>query len=151
MCVQRTATFSTPPYAGSSAESDWLFERQRPSMNKCLETLDVEQEPTSSTCNELISEVERGLVHRPRSLPPWIFYNQLGSALFERITTLPEYYLTSANASYCPIMRVPSSLNQAQETGILYGLLNWVLEQPLKPGPSPRLFGLHVARIHRSS
>jgi L-histidine Nalpha-methyltransferase len=36
--------------------------------------------------------VKAGLHSRPRSLKPWIFYDELGSELFERITTLPEYY-----------------------------------------------------------
>ena len=35
-----------------------------------------------------------GLSSRPRTLPPWLFYDAAGSALFERITELPEYYLT---------------------------------------------------------
>jgi L-histidine Nalpha-methyltransferase len=43
---------------------------------------------------ELICEVQRGLVRRPRSLAPWIFYDACGSRLFERITRLPEYYPT---------------------------------------------------------
>lgn len=38
----------------------------------------------------------RGLVKRPRRLPPWLFYDTRGSALFEAITRLPEYYLTAA-------------------------------------------------------
>jgi dimethylhistidine N-methyltransferase len=40
----------------------------------------------------LIGEVQRGLLRRPRSLPPWMFYDACGSRLFERITQLPEYY-----------------------------------------------------------
>jgi L-histidine Nalpha-methyltransferase len=39
-------------------------------------------------------EVRRGLIARPRSLSPWMFYDAEGSRLFERITTLPEYYPT---------------------------------------------------------
>lgn len=31
---------------------------------------------------------------RPRRLPAWLFYDAEGSRLFERITELPEYYLT---------------------------------------------------------
>ena len=34
-----------------------------------------------------------------KSLPPWLFYDERGSALFERITELPEYYLTRAERS----------------------------------------------------
>src|ERR1700723_1613336 len=42
----------------------------------------------------LIDEVWRGLLKRPRSLVPWMFYDSEGSRLFECITTLPEYYPT---------------------------------------------------------
>jgi L-histidine N-alpha-methyltransferase len=44
----------------------------------------------------LADDVRRGLGERPRSLPPKYFYDAAGSALFERITRLPEYYLTRA-------------------------------------------------------
>ncbi len=39
-------------------------------------------------------EVYRGLTSRPKTLCPWLFYDQAGSALFEQITELPEYYVT---------------------------------------------------------
>lgn len=38
--------------------------------------------------------VRAGLGRRPRSIPPRFFYDARGSALFERICTLPEYYVT---------------------------------------------------------
>lgn len=44
----------------------------------------------------LADDVRRGLRDRPKSLPPKYFYDAAGSALFERITRLPEYYLTRA-------------------------------------------------------
>jgi L-histidine Nalpha-methyltransferase len=44
--------------------------------------------------DELIEEVCRGLLKRPRSLSPWMLYDCEGSRLFECITTLPEYYPT---------------------------------------------------------
>jgi dimethylhistidine N-methyltransferase len=40
--------------------------------------------------------VAAGFALRPRRLPPWLFYDDHGSELFERITALPEYYLTRA-------------------------------------------------------
>ncbi|HEV2500746.1 MAG TPA: L-histidine N(alpha)-methyltransferase [Terriglobia bacterium] len=40
----------------------------------------------------LVHEVEAGLTSSPKSLAPWMFYDAWGSCLFERITTLPEYY-----------------------------------------------------------
>ena len=39
-------------------------------------------------------EVYTGLTAMPKRLSPWLFYDERGSALFERITELPEYYLT---------------------------------------------------------
>ncbi len=36
----------------------------------------------------------RGLTASPKRLPSWLFYDAAGSALFEQITELPEYYLT---------------------------------------------------------
>ncbi len=41
-----------------------------------------------------IAEVVAGLSERPMRLSPLWFYDERGSALFERICTLPEYYLT---------------------------------------------------------
>ena len=40
------------------------------------------------------SEVFIGLTSRPKTLSPWLFYDEEGSRLFEKITELPEYYLT---------------------------------------------------------
>ena len=39
-------------------------------------------------------DIRRGLTGSQKSLPPKYFYDSAGSALFERITELPEYYLT---------------------------------------------------------
>jgi len=40
------------------------------------------------------AEVYSGLTARPKTLSPWLFYDEEGSRLFEAITELPEYYLT---------------------------------------------------------
>jgi len=42
----------------------------------------------------MAEDVRRGLTHTPKFLPPKYFYDPRGSALFEQITELPEYYLT---------------------------------------------------------
>jgi dimethylhistidine N-methyltransferase len=39
-------------------------------------------------------DVQQGLSTSPKTLPCKLFYDQAGSALFEQITRLPEYYLT---------------------------------------------------------
>lgn len=41
-------------------------------------------------------DVRRGLTGAVKSLPPKYFYDAAGSALFEAITALPEYYVTRA-------------------------------------------------------
>src|SRR6267143_6559 len=41
-----------------------------------------------------LDDVVAGLVAEPKRLPPKYFYDQIGSELFQRITALPEYYLT---------------------------------------------------------
>jgi dimethylhistidine N-methyltransferase len=61
--------------------------------------LELERPPSLDTRDMLISEVRRGLLRRPRSLPPWIFYDARGSRLFEDITRLPEYYPTRTERS----------------------------------------------------
>jgi L-histidine N-alpha-methyltransferase len=39
-------------------------------------------------------EVLNGLSDRPKTLSPWLFYDRVGSQIFEEITELPEYYVT---------------------------------------------------------
>jgi L-histidine Nalpha-methyltransferase len=55
--------------------------------------------PAERAREELIRDVQTGLLSRPRSLKPWMFYDELGSQLFERITTLAEYYPTRTERS----------------------------------------------------
>jgi dimethylhistidine N-methyltransferase len=43
--------------------------------------------------------VRRGLTGRPKTLPPYLFYDHAGSQLYEAITALPEYYLTRVEHS----------------------------------------------------
>lgn len=40
-----------------------------------------------------------GLLANPRTLSPWLFYDEIGSRLFEEITLLPEYYPTRTERS----------------------------------------------------
>lgn len=44
-------------------------------------------------------DVRRGLLCRPRELPPKYFYDERGSILFERICELPEYYQTRTEST----------------------------------------------------
>lgn len=47
----------------------------------------------------LRAEVREGLCGQPKTLPSKLFYDAHGSALFEEITRLPEYYLTGAETA----------------------------------------------------
>lgn len=47
---------------------------------------------------DLRSSVRAGLTSTPKTLEPRFFYDALGSALFEAITHLPEYYVTRAES-----------------------------------------------------
>jgi len=58
-----------------------------PSHDAALETLDV------------AADAREGLSATPKRLAPRLFYDAAGSALFEQITALPEYYLTRAELS----------------------------------------------------
>jgi dimethylhistidine N-methyltransferase len=55
---------------------------------------------TTETCRDSVTDspiaevVREGLLCSPKRLPPWLFYDASGSLLFDRITELPEYYLT---------------------------------------------------------
>jgi dimethylhistidine N-methyltransferase/glutamate--cysteine ligase len=52
--------------------------------------------PTRIDHAELLRDVARGLAMPQKEIDPKYFYDERGSALFERITELPEYYLTRA-------------------------------------------------------
>jgi L-histidine N-alpha-methyltransferase len=55
--------------------------------------IELETTPTS-TPDAIAREVRVGLSATPKTLAPWLFYDEAGSDLFEQITQLPEYYLT---------------------------------------------------------
>jgi L-histidine Nalpha-methyltransferase len=48
----------------------------------------------SARKQSIAADVRSGLSAAPKKLPPYLFYDQEGSALYEQITELPEYYLT---------------------------------------------------------
>jgi L-histidine N-alpha-methyltransferase len=58
--------------------------------------IESQESPVESSSHAVADEARRGLTASPKSLSPWLFYDEAGSRLFEQITTLPEYYLTRA-------------------------------------------------------
>jgi dimethylhistidine N-methyltransferase len=67
----------------------------------------------SSLRTALLRDVRRGLRAQPKWLPSKYFYDERGSALFERICTLEEYYVTRAELA---IMR-EAAAQMAQRLG----------------------------------
>jgi dimethylhistidine N-methyltransferase len=82
----------------------------------------------------IAADVLRGLAQTPKSLPPRLFYDDAGSALFEKITRLPEYYLTrtekaifrrhgsamiDAVADGAPLTMIELGAGSAEKTGVL--------------------------------
>jgi L-histidine Nalpha-methyltransferase len=49
---------------------------------------------SAAASSQVGAEVFSGLGDHPKTLAPWLFYDEAGSQLFEAITELPEYYLT---------------------------------------------------------
>jgi L-histidine N-alpha-methyltransferase len=66
-------------------------------------------------------EVRHGLTSTPKQLPSKYFYDERGSRLFERITTLPEYYLTRAEmallAQHAPSVARTARFEELVEPG----------------------------------
>ncbi len=54
--------------------------------------------PRSRGVRSFAQDVARGLSSEPKHLPCKYFYDEVGSALFDVITRLPEYYLTAAES-----------------------------------------------------
>jgi dimethylhistidine N-methyltransferase len=65
-----------------------------PLLSRHLPLRFVQAPPTRATDDSLAQAVLAGLSARPRTLPCRFFYDDAGSALFEQICELPEYYPT---------------------------------------------------------
>ena len=83
----------------------------------------------------LREDARGGLTATPKSLPPKWFYDDAGSLLFDRITRLPEYYPTRAEAE---VLRA-----QRMET---IGALAGSLAHDLNNSIVPILVGLELLR-----
>ena len=71
--------------AGKQRESGPLNIKTKPAANR-----------SDATYHRLLADIERGLATTPKQIPPKWFYDEEGSALFEKITRLNEYYPTEA-------------------------------------------------------
>ncbi|MBI2391297.1 MAG: L-histidine N(alpha)-methyltransferase [Deltaproteobacteria bacterium] len=83
----------------------------------------------------LVHDLRRGFAARPRTVPSKWFYDEAGSALFDAICELPEYYLTRAErailerhaddivASAAPDELLEIGSGMARKTGVLLGAI----------------------------
>ena len=83
-------------------------------------------------------DVEYSLTQRQKELPPWYFYDALGSALFAAICELPEYYLTRAETEI--LRRHGPSIARA------FGPVNRVIELGSGDGRKTRLILEQITR-----
>ena len=65
-----------------------------PVISAAFETPAPQSILVSDPTDAIAGEARTGLTTAPKTLSPWLFYDEAGSHLFEQITTLPEYYLT---------------------------------------------------------
>lgn len=64
------------------------------SRQQVTERFSLYVDPHPEVLASFADDVRSGLGAADKTLPPKYFYDDLGSALFEAITKLPEYYLT---------------------------------------------------------
>lgn len=62
------------------------------------ERLQIHHFQSRRAIRTFVEDVREGLTSTPKCLPPKYFYDAVGSALFDVITLLPEYYPTRAEA-----------------------------------------------------
>ena len=102
----------------------------------------------------VLQEALKGLTSLPQKmLPPWLFYDERGSQLFEQITMLPEYYLTRTERALfaahaddifrelnTPLTIAELGAGTASKTGLLLqaaaGFQPRVLYQPIDVSPT---------------
>ena len=103
--------------------------------------------------NPVTEAAREGLLATRKTLPPWLFYDERGSRLFEQITLLPEYYLTRTERAIlsthaheivsslgAPITLAELGAGTATKTGLLLAaaarIQPTVLYQPIDVSPS---------------
>jgi L-histidine N-alpha-methyltransferase len=110
--------------------------------------------PTVAVVADPIAQAAlEGLLASPKTLSPWLFYDERGSQLFEDITRLPEYYLTrterailAANADAIiqslggPVTIAELGAGTATKTGLLLSAAvrhqRQVVYQPIDVSPT---------------
>ena len=100
--------------------------------------------------------VREGLTARQKRLPPWLFYDEAGSRLFERITELPEYYPTrtergilAAHAAEIVALAAEGRRLRMAELGVLGVRVMTCTQTPRRNGLPCKAGALDLARTWR--
>ena len=102
--VLRGASWATRPGVARTTFRNWDLPQRRQIFAgfRCAEELDVSTVGRSTAATVLrrrsADDVRDGLTRSLKELPPKYFYDERGSELFDRITSLPEYYPTPLRA-----------------------------------------------------
>lgn len=51
---------------------------------------------TNTYNKEILKVIEEGLDRKPKRLPSWLFYDEIGDKIFQAIMRMPTYYLTAS-------------------------------------------------------
>ena len=99
------------------------------------------EERTTPSPGRLAADLRKGLSARPVTIPPKWFYDEKGSALFDAITQLPEYYPTRTEEA---ILRAHAAelplADTLVELGAGYSRKTRLLLEALTAGGRPLLF-----------
>jgi iron(II)-dependent oxidoreductase len=99
--VLRGGSWATRPSVARATFRNWDYPQRRQLFAGFRCAVDAPSQPTVridvlDVRDTLADDVREGLMGELKQLPPKYFYDERGSELFDRITTLPEYYPTRA-------------------------------------------------------
>jgi gamma-glutamyl hercynylcysteine S-oxide synthase len=99
--VLRGGSWATRPSVARTTFRNWDYPQRRQLFAGFRCAVDVPREASVridvfDVRDTLADDVREGLTRELKELPPKYFYDDRGSELFDRITTLPEYYPTRA-------------------------------------------------------